>query len=438
MEKKYLINSAWLISYKIIIATFNLIFNIIIARLYHGNIFGIISYGLSLVSILTIFTSLGMNSILVDEFSKAPNEKEKIFITCFYLKLIVSIILIILSIIFIFYFTKFNLFLKKIIFLQLFTLIAQTLDILDFWLISISKSKINVRNTFISQIIFIVFKLLSLLYFKSIEFFIIFNILQTFFIGVLNFLYFSKFKKSPYKFSSLIAKNILKRSYHLILTEFTIILYTQLDKIMIGEILSVKEVAFYTVAASLSNTWGFILLALANSYSPKIFSLKKEKKEKEYKKLLSNLYSILLCLALLFSIFMILFASPIIKILYGKEYIYSIKLLRILSLSNLFSIFGSIRGCTWMIAENKQKYSKYFCLFGALVNITLNYILILKLNSYGAALSTLLTEIIVTVISPLVFKETRAFVVLLYKALLDIPKILKEIFFKSKAYLKKY
>lgn len=427
MERKYLMNSFWLIGYKIIIAVFNLLFNIIIARRYHGDVFGMLNYGLSIVSILLIIASLGMNSVLVDEFAKKPREKEKIFMTCFSLKLGLSIILIIILTVYLNISTQFDAGMKKIVFLQLFILIPQAFDILDFWLISISKSKINVRNTVIVQVLFINLKVFSLLWLNSIEVFIVFGILQTFFIGILNFLYFNKFKESDYKFSLNTGKTIVKRSYHLILTEFTIIIYTQLDKIMIGRILDVKEVGLYTAAASLAGVWSFILLAIANSYAPKIFFLKSEGKIVEYEKILTYLYSLLLFLGIIFTFTIFILSKPLILILYGKEYLYSIKLLRILSISSFFATFGSIRGCTWMIAEDKQSYSKYFCLFGAVINISLNLIFIAKLRSYGAAVSTLVTEIIVTVVAPLVFIETRPFIRLFLKSFISIPKAVREV-----------
>ena len=53
---------------------------------------------------------------------------------------------------------------------------------------------------------------------------------------------------------------------------------------------------------------------------------------------------------------------------------------------------------------------------GSITNITLNYLLIPTLGGHGAAVATLASYIIVALIAPLFFKETRISTIMMLKA----------------------
>lgn len=428
VNSRYFNNSIWLLMYRLITAFMHLLFNVVIARLYHGEVFGTINYTLSIVSILGVFTALGLESILIDEFSKNQKEKETILTTSLMLRAGVSLITILLVFVFFAFCAPIDSFSEHILKIQVWMLFAQSFEVVNSWLISESKSKVNVRNTAVSQFICSIFQILALVFWNSIEWYVALTVVQTLGIGILNLLYFNKNKTLKYKWDFAAAKNLLNRSYHLILTNFTIVLYTQLDKIMIEGFTSRVEVANYSVAVSLCNIWGFIPLAFANSYAPKIFILKKEKPRQEYESALIRLWSMVFGMSIMFAGIMFVFSQLIVLMLYGSEYEKAIPLLRILSISNFFAVLGSVRGSTWIIAENKQKYSKYYCVFGTVLNILLNYLLIPHIGGTGAAIATLSTEIMVAVIAPLFFSETRKFVVLLLKSFHNIPGMTRELF----------
>ena len=78
-------------------------------------------------------------------------------------------------------------------------------------------------------------------------------------------------------------------------------------------------------------------------------------------------------------------------------------------------MLGSARG-TWLICEGLQRYSVVYIGAGCISNIILNYLLIPILGGYGAAIATLASQIIVALIAPLFFKETRVSSIMMLKA----------------------
>ena len=150
---------------------------------------------------------------------------------------------------------------------------------------------------------------------------------------------------------------------------------------------------------------GFVFSAIIDSFRPLIFENKQNNNEK-YEENLSKLYSIIIYLSLIQSVFITIFARLIIGILCGSDYEPSVEILRLVVWYTTFSYLGSVRNI-WMLAENKQKYLWFINLCGALSNIILNYILIPFMGCMGAALASLITQFFTNVIIGFIMKPIR-------------------------------
>ena len=96
----------------------------------------------------------------------------------------------------------------------------------------------------------------------------------------------------------------------------------------------------------------------------------------------------------------------IVHILYGAAYAGAVNALRVLIWCETFSMIGTARGI-WIISENKNKYVKYYLACGVVVNLVLNYSLIPIIGITGASVATLITQIVTSMIAPILFKGTR-------------------------------
>ena len=117
-----------------------------------------------------------------------------------------------------------------------------------------------------------------------------------------------------------------------------------------------------------------------------------------------------------------IFGKYVMLILYGREYMEAVLLLQILIWSTSFAMIGIARGI-WGIAEDKNRYAKYYSIIGCTFNLVFNYFAIQVWGMMGAAIGTLLSQIIVSLGAPLFWKETRPFVRLYF----DSWKYLKQI-----------
>ena len=78
-------------------------------------------------------------------------------------------------------------------------------------------------------------------------------------------------------------------------------------------------------------------------------------------------------------------------------------------------MIGNARGI-WILCENKNKYVKYYLSIGVIANLMLNWIMIPIWGINGAAIATLITQIITSLVAPVFFKETRYHTLIVLRA----------------------
>ena len=184
---------------------------------------------------------------------------------------------------------------------------------------------------------------------------------------------------------------------------------------MIGSMMTDLDVGLYTTATAICGMWLFVPNAIINSFRPKILELKKEGNEEHYERRLEQLYSFIIWLCIFVSIAVCVLGSLVIRILYGEAYIGAAPALRIAIWYETFAMIGNARGI-WILCENKNKYVKYYLGIGAVVNLVLNYVMIPIWGINGAAIATLITQIITSLVAPVFFKETRYHTLIVLRA----------------------
>ena len=159
--------------------------------------------------------------------------------------------------------------------------------------------------------------------------------------------------------------------------------------------------------------------AIISSLSPTIVRFKKEGNEQAYRKKNCQLYRIVFYLSTCVSGLITLLAPIIVRVLYGEAYLGSIAPLRVITWYVAFSYLGVARDI-WLVCENKQKYSKYIYIIAAVANVGMNYLLIPKWGATGAAVATLITQIMTSILVPLLWRDMRDNVKLMFQGILFI------------------
>lgn len=170
------------------------------------------------------------------------------------------------------------------------------------------------------------------------------------------------------------------------------ILLSSSDRVMIQKLSTDANTGLYSVAYSFSSLALIVFTALNNAYTPFAY---KAIHEKDYENLKHKTNSVIL-ISVLFSIVLMLLAPEGLFILGGKKYIATLPIIPILVLGIFFSSFYFIFSNIEFVYE-KTKYIFPVTLFGAGVNIVLNYLLIPRIGYEAASYTTLFGYVIIAI-----------------------------------------
>jgi O-antigen/teichoic acid export membrane protein len=187
-----------------------------------------------------------------------------------------------------------------------------------------------------------------------------------------------------------VARQLLKDSWPLIFSSLVVMVYMRIDQIMIKEMLGDYEVGIYSAAVRLSEAFYFIPMIMTASLFPAILNAKNQSDEL-YKIRLQRMYTFMVWLAIVIALPMTFLSDWLILSLFGQAYQEAGHVIVVHVWSSVF-VFLGVAFSRYLVVENLTKIIFQRTLFGAVVNILLNVLLIPKYGVLGAALATLLSQ----------------------------------------------
>ncbi|TSC91142.1 MAG: polysaccharide biosynthesis protein [Parcubacteria group bacterium Gr01-1014_2] len=365
---------------------------------------GLAGYGayetvLSYLFIFTVLADFGLHVVHVREISRHPDKESFISGNIFTLRLI-SLFLVVISAFIIGLFLPYSEEIKKgILVASIFVIFSSLSQILAgifqkysaFY--SVSFSDVLTRLIQLGLVVYAVNKGFGLLAFiwilsltAGIQFLIILLLSRRFVAFSLTFDF--SYVKNVLKVSLPVAASIL----------FTAI-YIRTDALMLSLMKPQADVGIYRLAAKILETIVFFPALLVELTMPSFSALAQT--SGLFNRIFKKTFNILFLMAIPVVAGLFLFAEPIVLILGGEEFISSAAPLRIMALV-VGMVFLNNLGGKALIALEFQKAGMWIYLSGAVLNIISNLIVIPRYSYIGASLTTLMTEIIVTVMMFLV------------------------------------
>jgi len=276
-------------------------------------------------------------------------------------------------------------------FLYSLSLAFQAIELVQFWFHSKLQSKYPSMMMLLSYVVVSIYKIYLLITAKSIYWFAVVYSIEYGIIGISLLVIYHKQGPQRLRFSPALVKQLFSRSRYYILSTMMVTVFQNTDHVMLTMMAGEAENGYYSAAITGAAVFQFVYAAIVDSMRPVIFSQKKESAA-EYKTSISGLYCVTTYMALAQAVVFTLFAGPIVKILYGAEYINAVPVLRILVWYISFSYMGSVRNI-WILAEEKQHFLWKINFAGVVANILLNAALIPVWSACGAAVASLLTQV---------------------------------------------
>lgn len=417
----FLKNVGWLMVGKIINMILQFFVSLVTARYLGPSNFGSINYVAVYISFFSSIASLGLTIVVIKELSLKNADSNEILWTSILLRLITSILSTI-SVIAIMYLTnRNNLNIVWIAVLESLSIIFSAFDTFDCYFQANLLSKWSSIASLLAYIAMSLYRIYLLATGKSVVWFAFATSIDTFFLSLFLFLFYIRCEGFHPCYNKKLGINLLKQSYHYIIAGMIMVLYSQIDQFMLGKMLDTTSVGYYSAALKISSIWSILPSVLIQSISPILYEDAKKSRNKFLNRL-SQAYSIIFWLNIVYSIFVSIFAKKIVWLLYGEEYLECVNTLRIVVWYYGISTMSMLTQ-VYLVNDNKNKYMNVFCLAGLLIDVALNSIWIPKYGIDGAALATLITQIAIQVVIPFVFHDTRDITKCIIKGIFQIREM---------------
>lgn len=415
-RNRFISNTAWIISGQIIQMLISFIISMLTARYLGPTNYGVLNYSASYLSFASALCTLGLNNIIINELIKNPTKQGDILGTSILLRFLSSLVSLFAVTLIIAITNSFNQTIILVAILQSLSLVFESVDVLNYWFQSKLFSKYVSITKVITCLIASLYKIYILVKSKSIFWFAFSASFEMIcYIIVLIIVYFRN-AGPHFHISKEEGKLLINKSKHFIISGMMVAFYSQIDKVMIGQMIDQTAVGLYSTAIYICNIWSFIPMAIIDSARP-VITENKISDERIYKKRISQLYSAIIWICITFGVFIFIFGDVVIKVMYGQAYINASKALKIVSWYCIFSFLGVARNI-WMMNENMYRYEKIIALVGVLSNLILNYIFIPVWGIEGAAIATLFTQFVTNVLSQFIIKDLRGNGILILNGLL--------------------
>lgn len=176
--------------------------------------------------------------------------------------------------------------------------------------------------------------------------------------------------------------------------KLAVTLYVSADTTMLGMMVGNYSVGIYSVSVKIYTILKNLLAAMYAVFLPRLSFVKGKNDEKAFKYIYSNLISVLSLIIFPASIGLFCLSKYIVILLFGNSYIESYVSLSILSIAIIFAIYGGLVAAVYDVVMGLEKVALQSTIIAASINIIINMLFLPIFKQNGAAVTTLLAELV--------------------------------------------
>ena len=182
-------------------------------------------------------------------------------------------------------------------------------------------------------------------------------------------------------------------------------IYTNLDTVMLGFMKDNVEVGYYNAAIKIKNVLLGVVTSLGTVLLPRASYYIENNMYSEFKRIAGKALNFVVLISFPLCLYFILFAKEGVLFLSGDAYTEAILPMQILMPTLIFIGLTNIMGIQMLIPLGREKVVLYSEIAGAIVDLVINTILIPIMASSGAAIGTLVAEMVVWTAQYIALKE---------------------------------
>lgn len=389
-------NASWLLFAEVINKVVMFVMSILIARSFGNILYGEFNYALSFVPTFSIIADFGLNNLVIREIARNKDKASNIIGNSLILKIFLSLITILLMII-----TTLILHNNQTGNLLLYIFIPYVIfngynNFSKSIYRAFEKMKFETYLKTIEGIGLLLYIIIALLLNKNIFIVTASFAIMAFITATVSLLWIQKFfSKLKFKADKKTLLFLLKESWPFALSGLFVVIYFNIDTIMVNVIRGAEETGYYAASYNFIIA-SFMIPSILNSALYPMLSQYHNNIQKIEKKIHSYLAT-LLGISVIGTLLLYFFADQLIYIVYGSEFQNSVKSLHILAFMLPFLFYSSFMGILFS-AINKQKASTLILTISVIINIGANYVLITRYGQTGAAAASLIGCIVMCIL----------------------------------------
>lgn len=383
-KRKIVNNLLWATGGKVINLGGSLILGIIVARYLGPEQYGLMNYVISYAFLFQTLACFGLDSIEVREEAAGKVPFTTIIGTAFWIKVVLGIICIALSI-----GTSIVMgedgYTVALIAMYSCYIVFNSFVVIRNYFTSLVQNKYIVLSEIFRTFVGIGIKLTLWALDCSLTWFVAaFAFDHVLLAGGYISSYRHKIGRMRYwHFSMSYAKYMMKESFPLLLTNAAVIIYQRIDQVMIGQMVSKTDVGFFSVAAKFVEVMIFIPATFGHTISPILVQML-EKSREAYVAKAQQYINISVWICFLCSIVVSVISYWLVLYTFGTQYLPAAAILQVLAFKMSSSAI-SVAGGTMVIVERLQKWVFFRDILGCMVCVILNFWLLPKYGAIAAA-----------------------------------------------------
>ena len=384
-------NSFWLLFWEFAARLFTFFISIRVARSLWVIDFGTYNFVMTFVTLFVLVVDFGLWNLTFRELSKNPSNSSKYFVNVIFIKIVLSILVLIAAFIVSKLYLDSAVYLWLIIVFLLHSIIVNISEFLRVFFRPIEKMEKEAFLKILSGLILLVCTVFFLQISASIQYVFYWFLTSSVINLFISLIYVNRhFKFHKNSIDLKFMKGILQMSIPFFLGWIFIYFYSDINIVLLKFLKGEDYVWLFSAPYRLLSYIYIIFNVFSLAMFKKLVDASKD--HIRFNRIINKFAKYNLFLAVFLSLFLFLLGKYVLWIIYWTQYLSSFGVLQILSVILIFKSISYVYW-NWLTAISKEYTRLYIQIFIAALNVSANLILIPRFGIMWAAYSLLISEI---------------------------------------------
>ena len=390
-------NTGWLLGEKILRLLIGLVVGALTVRYLGPEQFGLLSYALAFVTLVSVLANLGLDALVVRDIARKPQARDAILGSAFVLRAAGALVAVSVAAAAGALLDTAAPGLRLLAFVTALSLIFQALDPIDAWFKSQLRARVAViaRNTAFliasGTRLLLIWTEAPLLWFAVM-------ITAEAALSALALLIAYRTEGSrllDWRPDYVTMRELARQGWPLMLAGLMVSLYMRIDQVMLGQMAGTQALGLYSAAVLISEPLHFVPMAIVASAAPVLAQWHRSDPALFHVRM-EDLFRVLLLVAAAMALPISLLARPLAEFLFGPEFRDTGPVLSVHVWAGVFVALG-IASSQYLVLEDLVRISAQRTLVGAVLNIVLNLLWIPRYGALGCAWATLISYAVASI-----------------------------------------